>query len=131
MTFLGDMFCGPYRTMTIQFVSQRGQPLYNSKIKPRLVGPKCLLFRNPTIDTYTATYCCWKIKFWRIAKFIKFLVPSHQSFVLCSTYASYMHSYLAKVEMFIRNTFIIEKSEGINSSTERRYRILFWHEIAI
>ena len=33
-------FCGPYDIMTIQSTSEGTQPLYNSKIIPKLAGPK-------------------------------------------------------------------------------------------
>ena len=39
-----DKFRGPYRIMTIQFTSERGQPLYRSKVTPKLTGPKVLLY---------------------------------------------------------------------------------------
>ena len=32
-----DKFCGPWQ---YNFTSERGQPLYNSKIMPKIAGPK-------------------------------------------------------------------------------------------
>ena len=46
-----DKFCDHYRTMTIQFISERGQPLCSGKITPNLAGAKCLLLRVH-INTY-------------------------------------------------------------------------------
>ena len=36
-----DKLCDPYRTVnTCNFTSERGQPMYNSEIIPKLAGPK-------------------------------------------------------------------------------------------
>ena len=35
-----DKFYGPYGTIKYNFASEKGQPLYNSKIRPKIVGPQ-------------------------------------------------------------------------------------------
>ena len=47
-----DKFCDPYKTWEYNFTSERGQPLYNSKIMPKLLVSKCPLFRGSLYITY-------------------------------------------------------------------------------